>query len=157
MVLKGVEMADLQAVIQDNQKERERLLSVMAGLKEADFKRRLPNGWSVSVTLAHLAFWDLRQATMMRRWLTEKRPPGTLEADAVNDPLSLLCESIPPQTVVKFTKAAAELADQAVEKLTQVQADEFLKVGNVRFLHRALHRREHLDKIVKAIGKPIKA
>lgn len=145
-------MADLQTMIQENKKERERLLSFMAGLKEENLMRRLPNGWSVSVTLAHLAFWDFRMVTMMHRWLTEKRTPGTLDAVAVNDPLSLLCESIPPQTVVKFTKAAAEMADQAVEKLTQEQADEFLKVGNERFLHRAQHRREHLDKIVKALG-----
>ncbi len=144
-------MADLQTMIRDNQEERQRLLTLMAGLKEEDFKRRLANGWSVSVTLAHLAFWDFRQATMFQRWISEGKAPGTLDADAVNDPLNLLCEAIPSATVVKFTKAAAEIADQTVEKLTQAQVDEFLKVGNERFLHRALHRRNHLDKIEKAL------
>jgi hypothetical protein len=149
-----MKMADLKSIVQDNQKERERLLAFMAGLKEKDFKRRLPNGWSVSVALAHLAFWDFRQVTMLQRWLAEKKAPGTLDVLAINEPLSLLSEAIPGPVVVKFTKAAAEMSDQSVEALTQAQADEFLKVGTERFLHRAQHRREHLDKIVKALEGP---
>jgi hypothetical protein len=144
-------MADLQAFIQENKKERERLLAFMAGLKDGDFTRRMPNGWTVVVTLAHLAFWDFRQATALNRYLTEGRLIGSLDALAVNDPLSLLSEAIPGPMVVKLTKAAAEMADGMVEKLTQAQADELLGLGLERNLRRSLHRRDHLDKIEKAL------
>jgi hypothetical protein len=142
-------MADLKTLIEDNKKERERLLALMAGLKEQDFRRRLPNGWSVSVALAHLAFWDFYQATALQRWAAKGQMPPALEALAVNEPLSLLSEAIPSATVTNFTKAAAEMSDKEVEKLTPAQAEEFFKIGRERFLHRAQHRREHLDKIVK--------
>ncbi len=142
-------MADLKTIIEDNKKERERLLAFMAGLKETDFRRRLPNGWSVAVGLAHLAFWDFYQATALQRWVLKGQMPPALEALAVNEPISLLSEAIPSATVTHFTKAAAEMADKEVEKLTPAQAEEFFKIGRERFLHRAQHRREHLDKITK--------
>jgi hypothetical protein len=131
-------MVDLKPIIEDNKKERERLLAFLAGLKEQDFRRRLPNGWSVAVGLAHIAFWDFYQTTALQRWHLNGQQPIAMDAVNVNEPLSLLSEAIPSATVTHFTKAAAEMADKEVEKLTQV-----------RSLHRAQHRREHMDKIIK--------
>jgi hypothetical protein len=151
-------MADLQNIIQDNRKERERLLALVAGLKEGDFSRHLPNGWTITVALVHLAFWDLRALTALRRWLAEGDKPGSIpssiDARSVNDPLSILSEDIPFQTATKLAADAAEKADREVEKLTPAQVEEFLKVGQERFLHRALHRREHLDRIEKTLKNP---
>ncbi len=144
-------MVDLNSMIRDNEKERERLIKLMARLKETELRKRLPNGWSVSVALAHLAFWDFYQVNTLQRWIMEGRKPDSTDSLIVNDSLSLLSEAIPSPTVVKFTQAAAEMADKLVEKLTQAQADEFLKVGSERLLHRALHRRMHLDKIEQAL------
>ena len=145
-------MPDLQIFIQENQKERERLLEVIAHLREEDFQRRLPNGWTLGATLVHLAFWDLRQAMVLKRWLAEGGKFGTLDARTINDPLSLISEVIPPKAAVKLAAEAAKTADDVVEKLTQVQAEELLEMGQERTLRRCLHRREHLDKIVKVLG-----
>lgn len=148
-------MAELQTYVQDNQKERGRLLALMAGLKEADFARPLPNGWTIGVALAHLAFWDLSQVARLKRWMDQKVKPASMDAEAINGPLAALSEAIPPRAVVKLAKEAAEAIDHMVEKLTPVQARELLEMGlerNLhRALHRALHRRNHLDKIEKAL------
>jgi len=146
-------MADLKSIIEENQKERERLLSLMAALRESDFSRRLSNGWTIGVALAHIAFWDLRQVTLLTQWLQKggQSPVLPLDADAINAPLAILSEAVPPRGVVKIATEASQKADGLVAGMTQAQVDEFLKVGSERFLRRALHRREHLDKIEKAL------
>jgi hypothetical protein len=144
-------MADLQTIILENQKERERLLEVMEHLREEDFQRRLPNGWTLSVTLVHLAFWDLRQAMVLKSWMSEGGKFGTLDARTINDPLGLISESIPPKAAVKLAAEAAEKADGLVGKLSQTQVEELMEMGQERTLRRCLHRRAHLDKIVQAL------
>jgi hypothetical protein len=145
------EMADLQSFNLENTKERARLKALAAGLKEGDFTRRLPNGWTVGATLAHLAFWDLRQVNLLKRWLEKDAQPASIDPDAINGPLAVLSEKIPAPAVVQLVTDAAEQADGAVEKLTPSQAETILKIGSERFLRRALHRREHLDKIEKTL------
>ena len=147
-------MADLQTYVQDNKVERERLLSLMKALRESDFARKLPNGWTISVALAHLAFWDLRQTYMLKNWLEQGVQPATIASmnpDAINGPLATLSEVIPTKAVVKLLTEAVEGVDAIVEKLTQAQVDELVNAGLERNIHRALHRRYHLEKIEKAL------
>jgi hypothetical protein len=70
----------------------------------------------------------------------------------VNDPLSTLSETIPPRAAAKLAVDAAKAIDGMVEKLATAQAGELLRMGLERTLRRALHRREHLDKIERALG-----
>lgn len=145
-------MPDFQKFIQENKQETERLLALIARLKEEDFHRRVPNGWTVAMTLAHLAFWDYFQITMLKHWLEEGGKPrhGVSDSFSVNEPLSNLIRAIPPQEVVKLVTEAAAGIDSMVEKLTPDQAEELFKLGMEKTLHRALHRRNHLDKIERA-------
>jgi hypothetical protein len=145
-------MSDLQTIIQENKKERERLLTLVVGLKEADFQRRLPNGWTITVALVHLAFWDLSQVARLKRWMEKGVKPPSYDADTINEALAVLSEAIPPQAVVKLVKDAAEAIDQLVEKLTPAQAGEITQMGFEWNIHRALHRRNHLDKIEKTLA-----
>jgi hypothetical protein len=105
--------------------------------------------------LVHLAFWDLRQATLLNRWLVEKlKPsaiPASLDAQAVNDPLSLLSESIPFPTAVKLAADSAGRVDLIVEQLTPAQGDELIQMGFERNIRRSVHRKDHLDKMEKAL------
>ncbi len=144
-------MPDLHTIIRENKKERERLLAFMAGLKESDFLRTLPNGWTVGVTLAHLAFWDLSQVARLKRWLLEDVKPASLDAEAVNGPLAALSEAIHPHAVVKLTIGAAEAIDLLIEELTAEQAETLVEMGLERNLRRSVHRKNHLDKVEKAI------
>ena len=144
-------MPDLQTIIQDNRKERERLLALLTNKKGVDLGRRLMNGWTVKGALTHLAFWDLRQLSMLKRWIMDGKKPVQVDADSINDPISLISEFIPSPSVVNLVIAAAEAVDKEVESLTPAQAEELVKMGLERNIHRALHRRNHLDKIDKAL------
>ena len=147
-------MTDLNDIIQDNQKELERLKNLTVRLSEKDFAKTLPNGWTPGVALAHLAFWDQRAAMLLRNWLEKGTEPASIPVDpeVINNPLAVLSRAIAPQAAVKLALEAAEQVDGLVKGLTPQKAGEFLKVGSERFLHRALHRRGHLDKIEKVLG-----
>ena len=144
-------MPDLKTMIEDNRKERERLLALLSKKQGVDLGKRLLNGWTVKGTLAHLAFWDLRQLSLIKRWVMDGTKPGNVDPEGVNDALVLFSEFIPSTSVVNLVIAAAEAVDREVEKLTPAQAEELLKMGLERNIHRALHRRNHLDKIEKAL------
>ena len=144
-------MPDLKMMIEDNRKERERLLALLSKKQGVDLGKRLLNGWTVKGTLAHLAFWDLRQLSLIKRWVMDGTKPGNVDPEGVNDALVLFSEFIPSTSVVNLVIAAAEAVDREVEKLTPAQAEELLKMGLERNIHRALHRRNHLDKIEKAL------
>ena len=146
-------MPELKTLVQENAKERQRLKALTESLKDADFNRILPNGWTLTSTLVHLAFWDLRQLSMLNRWLEEKVEPGSLDAEAINGPLNVIATGVTGPAAVKLAVEAAETVDHQVEKLTPAQAEELLKKGLERNLHRAIHRKNHLDKMEKALGR----
>ncbi|HJT25677.1 MAG TPA: hypothetical protein VJ873_13965, partial [bacterium] len=121
------------------------------GLKESGFAHPLPNGWTVGVALAHLAFWDLSQVARLRRWKDQGVKPASIDAEAINGPLAALSEGLQPKAVAKLVIDAAESIDRLVESLTPEEADELIGMGLERNMHRAQHRRLHLEKIEKAL------
>ncbi|HET9870359.1 MAG TPA: maleylpyruvate isomerase N-terminal domain-containing protein [bacterium] len=136
----------------ENTGERRRLAFLAGRLGPEELGLELPNGWTVAVVLAHLAFWDLRQASLIRRWVEEGTRPESLDADSVNEPLAQLCAALPPEAALALALDAAEAADLQVERLTAAQAEALVGMGLERNLRRSLHRRTHLDQIEKALG-----
>ncbi len=141
--------------IRENAKERRRLAALVTPLTEDELGILLPNGWTVAVALAHLAFWDLRQVTLLRRWTEQGVKPGSLDAEAINEPLSLLSEAMPLESAVALVLDAAETVDHAVEKLSEAQVNQLIEMGFERNLQRFSHRKNHLDKIEKALGEKV--
>jgi hypothetical protein len=138
---------------QENAESRERLQALTAKLTDAELEIRMPNGWTVAVTLAHLAFWDLSQVVRLKKWTDHGITPASLDADAVNDALRVLSEAIPPRETLALVLGAAETIDGLLEKLTPDQADQLMEMGLERNLRRSLHRTIHLDKIDEVLKK----
>ncbi|HVM32687.1 MAG TPA: maleylpyruvate isomerase N-terminal domain-containing protein [bacterium] len=134
-----------------NAEERRRLASLITHLTPEQLALALPNGWTVATALVHLAFWDLRQAALLRRFVEEGVKPGSLDAEAVNEPLSQIAEILPPEAAVALALDAAETTDQAVADLTEDQVEALRQLGFERNLKRYLHRQNHLDKIEKVL------
>ncbi len=108
--------------------------------------------WTVSVALAHLAFWDLRALDVLER--TERA--GTVDApdvDAVVNDLALPSWSaIPPREAFRLAVEAAEAMDAKVAAYPPglVAAVEAV---NERWIRRSLHRDPHLDEVDRALGR----
>jgi hypothetical protein len=145
-------MATRHEILQDNDKELKRIKALVEGMKEGDFAKLLPNGWTITQALTHLAFWDFSQVARLERYIQKGVKPVSLDFEAINEPLAHVAEALPPAAVAELVVDAAESADRVVEMLTQAQFDELIAMGLERNLHRAQHRRAHLLKIEKALA-----
>jgi len=144
-------MVDVQKIQQENRAQRERLQTLASSLTDEQLTCRLSNGWTVAVTLAHLAFWDERASTLFARLLRDGVAPNSIDPDAVNGPLAVIAESIPPRQTVRMAIEAAEKVDRDVVALPMGVTQQFLLSGRDAVVRRSLHRVFHLTKIERAL------
>jgi hypothetical protein len=136
----------------ENASERERLVRVTNRLSEEDLRRQLPNGWSIATTLVHLAFWDQYFLALLKAWERSGYNPISADANAVNDAVRVLGGAIPAATAVQLVRAAAEAIDRHLEGIPPELRAAIEGSGRVWILKRAMHRRQHLDQIEKALA-----
>ncbi len=134
-----------------NDAERARLQTLVAGLSDGDLARPIGHGWTVGVGLAHLAFWDRRSLAALEEWERDGVRVVPTDPDAINDALLAQWLAAPPREVVAEVLAAAEAVDGKVESLT-AQFAEAVLAQRPRSIIRAIHRREHLDEIERALA-----
>ncbi len=135
----------------ENTHERQRLRTLVAKLSDDDLKRPLPNGWTVAITLVHLAFWDRQRLALLQRWERGGVQPAPVDADTTNEAVSVLAASLSPHTAAQLALDAAEAIDRALEGLSADMVTAIEAGGEGRLLSRAVHRRHHLDRIEQAL------
>jgi len=142
---------DFDQINSENTFQRKRLRDLTSSWSDAQLARTLPNGWTVAMALAHLAFWDERIATMLERLVKDGVLPASIDSDAVNLPLAFLTRAIPPRETIRLAVEAAEKVDRTVEELPPAVVDKLIVEGKDRFVRRSLHRGHHLEKIEQAL------
>jgi hypothetical protein len=140
-----------RSYVTDNTGERQWLRTLIASLSDGDLQRLLPNGWTVEITLAHLAFWDRQRLALVRRWERSGVQPAPADADTINEAVCVLASALPPRVATQLALDAAEAIDQAVEQPSADVLAEIEAGGQGSLLRRALHRRGHLDRIEDAL------
>ena len=122
----------------------------MAHLGEEALRTRVGEHWTVSILLAHLAFWDRRVLYVLDK--TEQN--GKLfpaEMDIfVNDFSLPLWAAIPPQAATRLAIETAEALDRRLETYPPRLLEE-IYTYNPRWVIRSLHRNEHLDEAEAAL------
>jgi len=129
-----------------NREQRERLRRLVEGLSDDDLMRELPDGWTISDTLAHLAFYDRRAQILLERFAREGVFASPYDYDTINAALPHLTRRIPPRDVAFEALAAAEAADRAAAATPAALVKEIHQLNQVK-LERAEHRGSHLDDI----------
>lgn len=137
--------------VQANASEREHLAALVNRLTAAELSRPLAAGWTVAGVLAHLAFWDLRALTLLKKWRQEGIGPSPIDTDVVNEATRELCNAIPPRVAAQLALAAAAALDEAIEKLDPLMLAAVETDGATVHLDRAAHRRLHLGEIEQAL------
>jgi len=132
-----------------NTKERERLRKLVAEITDAELKLVIyKEGWTIAATLGHLAFWDERRLTLVRKWKQKGVfPESSMDGDIINDALLPLCLAIPPRKAANLAVSTAETLDHELEKLSPEMITAIEKLGDRHALNRAIHRKMHLDEI----------
>jgi hypothetical protein len=139
--------------IAKNDAGRKNLVAFARGLSAEDLRHPMEAGWTVSVVLAHVAFWDLRALTLIQKWQTEAVAPSPIDSDVVNEATRRLCLAIEGQAAVELACSAAESVDRAIAQLSHEMVKSIqTTTTNVR-LERAAHRRLHIAEIQQALAK----
>jgi mycothiol maleylpyruvate isomerase-like protein len=136
-----------------NQAQTERLRRLVGSLSPQDLRTRLPNGWTVSVALAHLAFWDRHRIILMKKWAAGQEATGAYDGNVFNDGVQPLLEAIPPEQAAKISIEVAEEVDRLLLELPDEVVATALARPDAPNLNRGLHRQGHLDVIDKALGR----
>lgn len=134
--------------------ERERLRSLVTRLTDEELSRPMPGGWTVAAVLAHVGYWDARAIYFLDKW-GPSGEPSTYEpedTDAANDAAKPLCLALPPRVAAQLALRLAEECDGKVKALSDGMLAKIRAKGNPPFsLSRAIHRKEHLDDIERAL------
>jgi hypothetical protein len=116
---------------------------------------RLPFGkhWTVSTTLVHLAFWDLRVLYLLDATERNGKLSATPKIDiAINDIALPLWAAIPPREAARIAIETAETLDRRLENFPPALLDE-IHDYHERWVVRAVHRNAHLDPVDAALKR----
>jgi len=149
-------MAADRSYVAENRAQLERLRALTKKLSDQQLTASMEAGWTPAAVLAHLAFWDQRIVTLVDRWAGGQGtpPPAYHEAsvDWINDAGKPLCLALPPRVAARLAIEAGEAADERVAGLSEAQLTANVAAGSPISVHRAEHRREHLDEIERALS-----
>ncbi|HCS40542.1 MAG TPA: hypothetical protein DIW44_13280 [Anaerolineaceae bacterium] len=133
-------------MFQANRDSTIRMKALLQDLSDQQLLSVMPNGWSVSVTLAHLAFWDNRVIHLIESSKKEgKVNPSNFE-DSINDIMEPFLRAIPAAEAAAMAVRNAETLDLMLEECSDELLNQ-LDVVNHRWVDRSLHRNSHLDEI----------
>jgi hypothetical protein len=138
----------------ENDAERARLQALVARLTDADMARPMSEEWTVSVGLLHLAFWDRLSLSKFEEWErtgTVDIPPMRDMVERINDAMLPWWRTVAPVQVRHEVVTAAEAVDRKAETLPAPIIEAIL-AARPRSLTRAVHRRQHLDQIERALA-----
>ena len=137
--------------IELNRTSRERMRTLAERLSDEEMLTKVGQHWTVGIVYAHFAWWDRRVMYVLD--MTEK--DGKLfipEIDIFVNDLSLpLWAAVPPREAVRIALETAETLDNRLEEYSPTLREEIFNY-NKRWIIRALHRNEHLDEAIAAVG-----
>jgi hypothetical protein len=133
-------------IFQANRESTLRMKQVIQGFTAQQLTSLLPNGWTVSVTLAHLAFWDQRVIYSIELAKKDGKVTPSNFDDSLNDILEPFLRAIPPEKAADMAVEISAQLDQMLEN-TSAELIEQLEKVNHRWVDRSLHRNAHLDDI----------
>src|SRR3954471_3803027 len=146
-------MAEDRSYIEANDRERERMRSLVEGLDDDALQASVNEYWTVAGVLGPIAYWDIRVLLLAEK-IDRGEPwaPGDAEPDGdwLNDSTRPLIHAIPPRDAAEFALRIAEQADARVaelplDRMYPVDRDSPIYAG------RWEHRAEHLDEIEVAL------
>ena len=145
-------MDTLDDLTKDNATEYAHLHDLVKRLSDADLRHPMEAGWTVSAVLAHMAFWDQRAITLIKKWQKEGVGPSLIDTDVVNESTRILCLAVQPSDAAELAIAFAGEIDRVIAALTPEMLAAIQTTGTTVNLRRANHRRTHFGEIEKALG-----
>ncbi len=128
-----------------------RLRQFVDETSEDELVRTVDGDWTVSATLAHIAFWDRRAALLIKRFTQGDSTPSQEDEDLINGAGLPQWRLIPPAAAAQDALDAAAEIDELLSDLSADQLAALRDIG-VNY-NRSDHRHEHLDQIGMVLGR----
>ena len=139
--------------VAENTKERERLSALIGRLTDEELSLPLEDDWTIAVALAHLSFWDQRSLILVRKWKKSGIvEPSPIDIDITNDSLLSIWLAIPPRAAANLAVSSAEEIDRELEEASSDLITKIESLGEKFRLYRSIHRKLHVDQIVKLLN-----
>lgn len=146
-----------RAFVSANSEATERLQALAATLSGEDLGADLGDGWTVSMALAHLAFWDRWH---LARWehaiaagaVAPAAVPDEV-SDCANEALEPLWRALAPGSALALALEAAEAVDAGVASLPGASIEAARALGGARWVERSPHRTDHIEQIRRALRR----
>jgi DinB superfamily len=141
--------------VEENNTSRLELQELIRRLDEQSFNCQVGPNWTVSAVLCHLAFWDQRVLFVLRKWKSSGFEPSRLtplSVESINQAATAIARIAPGPAAARLAIESAAAVDSQVAEISDELARQIRSAGFERFLMRFLHRREHLQKIEKALA-----
>ncbi len=122
----------------------------MASLSDEEMRHPVGEHWTVSIVLAHLAFWDRRVMYVLDQTEANRKLFIPEIGIFVNDLSLPLWAAIPPRDAGRIAIENAEALDKRLEAYSPALLEE-IYAYNKRWVDRSLHRGEHLDEAEAAL------
>jgi hypothetical protein len=146
-----------RAFVEANKAATASLRGLVEGLSDADLATDLGEGWTVSMALAHLAFWD---EWHVARWVHaaqegELAPPAVSSdiSNRANDALVTTWRALEPRKAAELMLAAADAIDAYVADLSDDAIEAAIERDSRNWFTRAPHREDHIGQVSRALGR----
>ena len=136
-----------------NRAQTARLRALVFGLDAPAMAARLPNGWTVAVALAHIAFWDRQRLCLLRRWAAGTDCHGGYDGEMFNEVLLPFLEAIPADRAAAMAVQAADEIDQFLSAVSDEVVAAALARPDAPNLDRGSHREYHLHQVEQALAE----
>lgn len=142
-----------RSFVTENARELQRLRSLVARLSDDELS--LPSGtdWTISIALAHLAFWDRRSLVLVSKWKSTGIELSPIDVDITNDSLLPTWLVLPPRAAANLAVSAAQAIDDELAKSSPEFISQLESLGDKFQLFRSIHRKMHLDQIEESLKR----
>ncbi len=133
-----------------NAQTREQLNALLAQRTAAELQREVSHGWTITATLAHLTFWDLRALVLIEQFEQAGVSASAMDIEIANEIVQRLASSIAPIAARQLWLETATSLDQRIEALPD-SLIEAIQAADVFNLPRHEHRAEHIAEIAQVL------
>jgi hypothetical protein len=133
--------------ISRNKASREAMKKLAEHLSSSELNHKLPNGWTVGVMFAHLAFWDKQRLELLLEWERSGISANDYNYNVFNAAMLPFWEVLEPRLSVQMALENANALDAFIENLAADFVAKIQAAPNAPDLDRANHRLHHLKQL----------
>lgn len=144
-------MTDKATLLKENSTSQTELINFVNSLSYEQLNQEMPAGWTVLAVFAHLAFWDQRAITLLKKWQEAGISTSLNDTDVINEVTRPFFRVLDPEQGKQLVLTTAAETDELIASLPETFFNDVMENGKTVHLNRAEHRRMHIQEIKQAL------